>query len=200
LLALDGTPPQPTAIKVPSGEVHPTLWDGTIAWFDHGRVRTKTRTLTRVSKGTDVLALELFGHELALNVVAPSRDAGVCGRREVRLLHLGAKRARVLGTQICGLNGQVFWGPTFDTGWLYFTRSCNTNCGTARYGTYRYRNGHYEIAGDNHPLQDWAWGGHGSVYQLRGTDGAGCSDPDVECTLVWTDGLQFKPVGGPIHP
>ena len=153
-----------------------------------------------MSKGTDVLALELFGHELALNVVAPSRNAGICGRREIRLLHLGAKRARVLGTQICGLNGQVFWGPTFDAGRLYFTRSCNTNCGTTRYGAYRYRNGHYEIAGDNHPLQDWAWGGDGSVYQLRGTDGAGCSDPDVECTLVWTDGLKFKPVGGPIHP
>jgi len=199
LLALDGSAPRPTGIKVSRADVRPTLWDTTIAWYEHGRVRTKTKTLTRVTKGTDVLALELFGRELALNVDAPSPDAGVCGKRQIRLLKLGAKHARVLGTQICGLNGQTFNGPTFDSGWLYFARACNTKCGASRFGTYRYRNGHYEIAGDNHPLDDWAWGGHNSAYQVRAEDGVGCSDPVVGCTVVWTDGLRFKPVGAPIH-
>jgi hypothetical protein len=200
LLAMDGSAPQPTGIKVPRANVRPTLWDKTIAWHERGRVRTKTRTLTRVAKGTRVLGLDLFGHELALNLDVSSPDAGVCGRREIRLLKLGAKHARVLGTQICGLNGQTFNGPTFDSGWLYFARACNTTCGASRYGTYRYRNGHYEISGDDHPLDDWAWGGHGSAYQVRAEDGVGCSDPDVGCTVVWTDGLKFKPVGAPIHP
>ena len=101
----------------------------------------------------------LFGRRLALNVDAASPDAGVCGRREMRLLELGAKRARVLGSQICGLNGQTFLGPTFDSGWLYFARSCNTFCSATRYGVYRYRSGRYELAGDRqrrcglfHPL------------------------------------------------
>jgi hypothetical protein len=199
LLAINASAPTPTGIKVPRANVRPTLWGKTIAWYEHGRVRTKARTLTRVAKGTDVLALDLFGHELALNLDVSSPDAGVCGRREIRLLKLGAKRARVLGTQICGLNGQTFNGPTFDSGWLYFARACNTRCGASRYGTYRYRNGDYELAGDDHPLADWAWGGHGSAYQVRAEDGVGCTDPDVGCTVVWTDGLKFKPVGAPIH-
>jgi hypothetical protein len=59
----------------------------------------------------------------ALNVVASSPSAGVCGKRQVLLLKLGAKRPRVLGSQICGLNGQTFYGPTFDAGWRYFARS-----------------------------------------------------------------------------
>jgi hypothetical protein len=199
LLALDGSAPTPTGIEVPRTDVRPTLWDKTIAWYERGRVQTRTRTLTRVAKGTGLLALDLFGRELALNLDVPSPDAGVCGRRELRLLKLGAKRARVLGSQICGLNGQTFNGPTFDAGPLYFARACNTRCGASRYGAYRYRNGDYEIAGDDHPLDDWAWGGHGSVYQVRAEDGVGCTDPDVGCTVVWTDGLKFKPVGAPIR-
>ncbi len=156
-------------------------------------MRTKARTLIRLEKGTDVLGLDLFGGELALNVVASSPDAGVCGKREIRLLKLGAKRARVLGSQICGLNGQTFLGPTFDSGWLYFARSCNTYCGASRYGTYRYRGGRYELAGSSRPLDDWAWGGQGTAYQSRAEDGVGCSD-EAGCTVVWVDGLKFKRV------
>ena len=158
LLALDGSAPQSTGITVPRTVVRPTLWDRAIAWYEHGRVRTKTRTLVRVAKGTDVLGLDLFGQELALNVNASSLR-GVCGRREIRLLRAGSQHARVLGSQICALNGQTFHGPTFDSGWLYFDRTCNTNCGASRYGTYRYRNGYYQIADDGRPLADWAWGG-----------------------------------------
>lgn len=193
LLALDGSAPKSTGIKVGRADVRPTLWDHTIAWFEKGRIRTKTRTLLRVEKGTEVLGLDLFGRELALNVDAASPDAGVCGRRELRLLKLGAKRARLLGSQICGLNGQTFLGPTFDAGWLYFARSCNTYCSATRYGTYRYRAGRYELAGDSQPLDDWAWGGHGTAYQSRAEDGVGCSDVDG-CTVVWVDGLKFKSV------
>jgi len=199
LLAPDGSAPRSTGIDVPRADVHPTLWDGTIAWYEHGRVQTKARTLVRLEHGTRVLGLDLFGRELALNLDVPSPDAGVCGRRELRLLKIGAQHARVLGSQVCGLNGQTFKGPTFDSGWLYFARTCNTSCGASRFGAYRYRNGRYELAGDDRPLDDWAWGGHGSAYQVRAQDSVGCSDPDVGCTVVWTDGLTFKPVRAPIH-
>jgi hypothetical protein len=197
-LALDGSAPRSTGIEVPHANVRPTLWDGRIAWFEDGAVRTKAGTLLRLAAGTRVLALDLFGHELALNLDLGS-DAGVCGQREVQLLKVGAAHARVLGSQLCGLNGQTFNGPAFDSGWLYFARACNTSCGRSRFGTYRYRNGRYELAGDNYPLDDWAWGGHGSIYQVRAQDGVGCSDPDIGCTVVWTDGLKFKRVGAPIH-
>src|SRR5689334_16128478 len=59
LLSLDGSAPKPTGITVPHTNVRPTLWDKSIAWYQSGRVRTKTRTLTRVAKGTDVLGLDL---------------------------------------------------------------------------------------------------------------------------------------------
>src|SRR6187399_2517388 len=52
LLTLDGSAPKPTGIKVPDTNVRPTLWDKTIAWYEHGVVRTKTRTLTAVAKGS----------------------------------------------------------------------------------------------------------------------------------------------------
>lgn len=200
LLAMDGSAPKPTGIKVPHANVRPTLWDKTIAWYEHGGVRTKTRTLTSVAKGTRVLGLDLYGRHLALNLNVANPDADVCGTREIRLLKLGEKNAHLIGRQTCGLDGQTFNGPSFDAGWLYFARACNTSCGASRYGAYRYRNGRYEIAGDDHPLVDWAWGGNGAVYQVRSQDGAGCSDPDVRCTVVWTNGLTFKRVGAPIHP
>jgi hypothetical protein len=199
LLGLDGSPPVATGIEVPHGDVRPTVWDGTIAWYEHGRVRTKERTLARVEHGTRVLGLDLFGHELALNLDVSSPDAGVCGQRELRLVKFGAKHVRVLGSQLCGLNGQTFNGPAFDSGWLYFARACNTSCGASRFGTYRYRNGRYELAGSNRPLDDWAWGGHGSAYEVRAQDGVGCSDPDLGCTVVWRDTLRFKPVSAPVH-
>ena len=200
LLALDGSAPKRTGIKVPHTNVRPTLWDKTIVWYEHGVVRTKTRTLTSVAKGTGVLALDLYGDHLALNLNASNPDAGVCGTREIKLLKLGAKNPHLIGRQTCGLDGQTFNGPSFEAGWLYFARACNTSCGASRYGAYRYRNGHYEIAGDDHPVVDWAWGGNGSAYQVRSQDSVGCSDPDERCTVVWTDGLIFKPVGAPIHP
>lgn len=102
----------------------------------------------------------------------------------------------MLGSQACGLNGQSFYGPTFSGGWLYFARSCNLNCGSARYGAYRYRlrDGRYEIAGDGRPVKDWAWGGDGTAYQLRARPDVGCTDNRVACTLVWKNGLRFKRV------
>ncbi len=199
LLAMDGSAPKPTGIKVPNTNARPTLWGKTIAWYEHGVVRTKTRTLASVAKGSHVLTLDLNGDYLALNVnVDP--DDGLCGKREISLLKVGAKEAHVIARQSCGLDGQTLNGPSFDGGWLYFARACNTNCGVSRYGAYRYRKGHYEIAGDNHPLVDWAWGANGSAYQFRSQDSVGCSDPDLRCTVVWTDGLIFKRVGAPIHP
>ena len=200
LLALDGSAPKPTGNKVPHANARPTLWDKTIAWYEHGVVRTKTRTLMSVAKGTRVLTLDLYGQHLALNLNAFDPDEDVCGTSQILLLKLGAKNAHLIGRQNCGLDGQTLNGPTFDAGWLYFARACNTRCGASRYGAYRYRNGHYEIAGDDHPLVDWAWGGNGSAYQVRSQDSVGCSDPDERCTVVWTDGLMFKPVGAPIHP
>jgi len=199
LLALDGTAPVPTGLKVPRATVHPTLWHRTIAWLDHGRIRTRDSLIARVKRTTDVLALELYGRRLAL-AVADATGGGVCGRREIRLMNIRSGKVRVLGSQLCGLNGQTFHGPTFAAGWLYFARSCNLACGATRYGAFRYRlrDGRYEIAGDGRPIAGWAWGGGGSAYQLRAVSDVGCSDP-AACTLVWTDGLQFKRVGAPIH-
>src|SRR4029077_19183252 len=117
--------------------------------------RTKARTLISVAKGTRVLALDVYGQHLALNLNVANPDAGVCGKREIRLLKLGEKRTHLIGRQTCGLDGQTFNGPSFDAGWLYFARACNTSCGASRYGAYRYRKGRYEIAGDDHPLVDW---------------------------------------------
>jgi hypothetical protein len=120
----------------------------------------------------------------------------------VQLLDTRSGAVRVLGSQACGLNGQSFYGPTFSGGWLYFARSCNLNCGSARYGAYRYRlrDGRYEIAGDGRPVKDWAWGGDGTAYQLRARPDVGCTDNRVACTLVWKNGLRFKRVGASIHP
>src|SRR4051794_1309603 len=116
LLGLDGSPPVATGIEVPHGDVRPTVWDGTIAWYEHGRVRTKERTLARVEHGTRVLGLDLFGHELALNLDVSSPDAGVCGQRELRLVKFRAKHVRVLGSQLCRLNRQTFNRPALQSG------------------------------------------------------------------------------------
>ena len=81
-------------------------------------LRTRSRTILTLTEGTEVLGLDLFGHKLALNLNDESTDAGVCGRREVRLLKLGANRTRLIASQTCGLDGQTFLSPSFDTGWL----------------------------------------------------------------------------------
>ncbi|MDA0167878.1 hypothetical protein OJ998_02170 [Solirubrobacter taibaiensis] len=195
LLKLDGSEPQSTGIQVYRGS-QPTLWNKTVAWVGNGRVRTSTRTLYRVPKGVEVLGLELSSHQLAMTVKVPEGATGACGVRELWVLKLGAKRPRQIARQICGLNGQVLSKASFDSGWLYFSRHCNTNCGS-RYGTYRYRNGRYELAGDSHPLEDWAWGGRDSVYQQRAPNDLGCSEPSSLCTVVWTNDLKFKPVRPP---
>jgi hypothetical protein len=201
LLALTGSAPVATGIAVPTAAVHPTVWRGTIAWLDGTVIRTQTGTVGSVSANTAVIVLELHGSDLALNVARDLENIGVCGQREVQLLNTRSGAVRVLGTQACGLNGQSFYGPTFAGGWLYFARSCNLDCGSARYGAYRYRlrDGRYEIAGDGRPLQDWAWGGGGTAYQLRARSDVGCSDNRVACTLIWKNGLRFKRVGAPIH-
>ena len=134
LLTLDGSAPKPTGIKVPDTNVRPTLWDKTIAWYEHGVVRTKTRTLTSVAKGSHVLTLDLNGDYLALNVNVFDPDDDLCGKREISLLKVGAKRAHLIARQSCGLDGQTLNGPSFDGGWLYFARACNTSCGASRYG------------------------------------------------------------------
>jgi hypothetical protein len=202
LLALGASAPVATGIAVPSAPAHPTVWRGTIAWLDGAMIRTQTGTVGNVNANTEVFALELRGTALALNVVRDVEDIGVCGQREVQLLDTRSGGMRVLGSQACGLNGQSFYGPTFSGGWLYFARSCNLDCGSTRYGAYRYRlrDGRYEIAGDGRPLQDWAWGGGGTEYQLRARSDVGCTDNRVACTLVWKNGLRFKRVGAPIHP
>jgi len=199
VLAVGGTTSHAVAgITVPNRNVHPTLSGSTLAWAADGAIRTKGHTIASLG-GAEVLELELSGHQLAVNVVE-SFDEGVCGRRELRLMNTRSGKAKVLGSQVCGLNGQTFDGPTFDGGWLYFARSCNLDCGTSRYGAYRYRGNRWEISGDGRPVQAWAWGGNASAYQLRAQSDVGCTDPDVACTLVWLDGLApFKRVGAPIH-
>ena len=197
VLALGGGSHTVKGVAVPNKDVHPTLSGGTLVWAADGAIRTKGRTIAKVP--VDVLELDLSGEWLAVNLVS-DYDVGVCGQRELRMINTRSGKSRVIGTQACGLNGQTFLGPTFAGGWLYFARSCNLDCGTSRYGAYRYRNGRYEIAGDGRPLQGWAFGGAGTAYQFRASPDVGCTDDRVECTLVWRDGLQFKRVGGPIHP
>jgi hypothetical protein len=199
VLAIGGAKSHSVAgIRVPNKNVHPTLSGSTVVWFADKAIRTKGRTIAPLDVA-QVLELDLSGRQLAVNVVT-TFDDGVCGRRELQLMDTRSGKAKVLGSQGCGLNGQTFNGPTFDGGWLYFSRSCNLDCGTARYGAYRYRGNRWEISGDGRPVQGWAWGGKASAYQLRAQSDVGCTDPDVACTLVWQDGLPpFKQVGAPIH-
>jgi len=88
-----------------------------------------------------VAELELYGRRLALSTVAFDTLAGVCGRREIRLVTLGRSAVRLVATQTCGLNGQTYAGPSFVAGRLYYARSCNFDgvCAGPRYGAVRHR-------------------------------------------------------------
>ena len=197
LLALDASGPVRTRIAVPRRRVHPTLWRGTIAWLASARqVRVGTRTLT---VRADIAEIELYGRNLGLTVSAvPPGGGGVCGQREVRLIDVRTRRSRTLGSQLCGLNGQIWVGPSFEAGRLYVTRTCNEDriCGASRYGIYRYqlRTRRYALAGDSRSVVAWAYGGRGSAYRVRG-GGWECIE---DCALYRVTGLRFEAARPPL--
>ena len=213
LLRLDAGAPVKTSIHLDSREpVHPTLWRGRVAWVAaNGHVvtrnlsapaSTRPKSLPPAPRSAQVLALELSGSRLAVSSVSYKVDGGVCGWRELRLVDVRTGRGRTLGSHLCGLNGQSWFGPTFDGHWLYFARTCNGEggCGASRYGVYRYdlRTRKYALAGDGRAVEGWAYGGARRAYSLRlGT--FDCSEADP-CSVVWSTGLRFKPARAPVSP
>lgn len=154
----------------------------------------------------DVDELELYGRWLAQSVSYEYKSAiGVCGRREVRLVHLGDATGQV-GDQVCGLNGQSWVGLSFKAGRLYVARYCaaQPNCGP-RFGAYRYRlsSGSYEVARSSHRPTGFAYAGDDRAYEVLAPDtGDGYCGNSVRgtqppCRLVLTDALDFKPVRAP---
>lgn len=207
LLRLNGSSPVPTGIRV-TGDLpaRPSLWQGAVAWVDRGRIRLRERSrsagrvLERLPRDVSVADLELYGRHLAVSTIDMGVAAGVCGLRTLRLLDLRTRRARVLGTQLCGLNGQQWLGPSFDAGRVYFARTCNTECSARRFGAYRYdlRTRRFALAGDSRRVAGWAYGGRGTAYVVRAT-WLGCGPPTSGCSVVWTDELRFRVVRRPPH-
>jgi hypothetical protein len=191
-------------------EVRPTIWRGRIAWLrrsklgervyvrdlrDAGSVRS--RALPGVPRGGFVQELELYGRYLAVSTVTNREDAGICGQREVRLVDTSSRRVRLVGSQLCGLNGQSWIGPSFAGGWLYVVRFCAGNPGgCASFGAYRYglRTGTYQLARFGRNLTGWAYDANGRAYEARDPSGE-CNRTDIDlppCSVVRISGLRFS--------
>lgn len=203
-------------------ESRPTLWRGRLAWVRRVRSgagtidRVFTRVLTAppsvrstslpgVPSGGEVAELELYGTRLALSTVADQDRAGVCGQREIRLVTLGRRAVRRTAEQLCGLNGQVFSGPSFFEGRLYFARSCNQDglCRDPSYGALRYRirDDSYASSPQSRTLAGWAYDGEGRVYEAR-RECAMVEDPETgpPCVVARVSGLRFAPIARPPRP
>ncbi len=197
-------------------ESRPTLWRGQLAWVRRVRSgaetidRVFTRSLTApaavrstslpgVPRDGQVAELELYGTRLALSTVARRDDAGVCGERAIRLVTLGRSAVRLVASQVCGLDGQVYSGPSFAAGRLYYARSCNQGggCSGARFGALRYRiaDGSYASSPQARVLTGWAYDTGGRAYEARAACQA-TENPDSgpPCRVVLVSGLRFSPV------
>jgi hypothetical protein len=190
-MVLEGTPVD-TGTTVPSGAVHPTVWRGEFTWVEGRRVRSYLRTLHTVRRGTTIDDIERYGKWLALTTTELGA-AGVCGRKEVWLVDVAERRARLLAGQTCGLNGQSWAGLSFSAGWLYFGRTRNT-AGDRSFGVYRVRlrDRRVERSADPGPIVSWAVAGPGAGYVVRGREGyCMATVPGFDCQFLWTDALRF---------
>jgi hypothetical protein len=211
LLALDGSPPVPTPIVLDrAGPVRPTLWHDRVAWIGRGERMmvgslsgaAPVRALPRVPYGGRVLEAELSGGRLAVTTVSFRVSGGICGWREVRVYAVKTSANRVVGSQLCGLNGQIWVGPTFAGGKLYYARSCNaeSSCGASAFGAYRYdfKTHRFALAGDSRAVDGWAYAGQGTAYRMA--LGEFMCAPMDPCSVVRSTGLSFRRVRAPVAP
>jgi hypothetical protein len=206
LLALGDDAPVATAVRT-RRITHPTIWRDRVAWIAGKRAVTRRLSgggTRRLPGPAEVLDVELAGGRLAMTTDRASPDAGVCGLRQVRVVAVGSGRGRLIASQLCGLDGQIWVGPSFDGGWLYFARTCNTqaaSCSTRAFGAYRYnlRSRRYGLAGSRRALASWAYAGGGTAYKVALREFS-CSDPLGDpCDIVWETGLRFRSVRAPIR-
>lgn len=140
--------------------------------------------------------IELYGRHLAISTVTDRADAGICGQHEVRLVDLSSRRVRLVGSQLCGLNGQSWVGLSFAGSWLYVARFCAGAGVCESFGAYRYamRSGAYGLARFGRRLTGWAYDANGRAYEARDPSG-GCDRADVgvpPCSVVRVSGLRFS--------
>jgi len=217
-----------------ASEFNPSIWRGEVAWVRtiDGRpaaapriyVRPVTAPRSRPSRRLSLIAgggcaslaacnaiveeIELYGRRLAVNVTFNSGGfGGVCGLREIHVQTLG-QRARRLASQLCGLGGQSYAGPSFVGGSLYWARYCAGDpggCSAARAGAYRYglRTGTYALAGFERDLTGFSYLGEGRAFEVRVTsnNNGECGNPPDDaagdCQIVRVDGLRFRAVKAP---
>lgn len=190
-------------------ETRPTIWRGRVAWLRRSRRGNRVyvrrlgdpRSVRSVASpgvppGASVEEIELYGRHLAISTVTNVEDAGICGQREVRLVDLSSRRVRLVGSQLCGLNGQSWIGLSFAGSWLYAARYCAGDGECASFGAYRYglRTGVYQLAGFGRHLTGWAYDANGRAYEARDPSGE-CHRTDIDlppCSVVRVSGLRFS--------
>lgn len=191
-------------------ETRPTVWRGRVAWLRGSpggrrvyvrRLRdprsVRSMALMGVPAHASVKEIELYGRHLAISTVTDREDAGICGQKEVRLVDLSSRRVRLVGSQLCGLNGQSWIGLSFAAGSLYVARFCAGSPGACEsFGAYRYalRTGAYQLARFGRHLTGWAYDGNGRAYEARDPSGE-CDRTDLDvpaCSVVRVSGLRFS--------
>jgi hypothetical protein len=208
---------QPSAVVlrgVGPGVTHPSIWRGRLAWVRHvdgqgqvvmTRAGGRNRALPGVPPAGAVLELELGRKQVALSTVEQLGQAGVCGLRKVLLVGIASRRVSVVGSQVCGLNGQSWAGPSFAGDSFYVARYCGgePSCAAPQYGVIRYglRTHAYAVAAFPGALTGWAYDASGRAYASRAPLGD-CSPPDlpVSCSVVRADGLRFQSLAKPPIP
>ena len=217
-----------------ASEVHPSIWRGNVAWvrtidarpaatpliyirsLTAPRARRSQRLSLIAGDGCTSLAacdaeieeIELYGERLAVNVTyARGNFGGICGLREIHVQTLG-QRARRLASQVCGLSGQSYAGPSFAGGSLYWARYCAGDpggCTPSRAGAYRYGLGtrKYALAGFKRDLTGFSYLGAGRAFEVRVTSNTNgeCGNPPDDaagdCEIARVDGLRFRAVRPP---
>jgi hypothetical protein len=217
-----------------ASEFNPSIWRGQVAWVrtidarPAATPRIYVRSLARprglrsrrlsliagkqcaslAACGADVEEIELYGRRLAVNVTYGSGDfGGICGLKEIHVQTIG-QRARRLASQLCGLGGQSYAGPSFVGGSLYWARYCGGDpggCPPSRAGAYRYRlrTGAYALASFRRKLTGFSYLGGGQAIEVRVTsNNAGdCGNPATDaagdCVILRVDGLRFGTVRPP---
>jgi len=166
------------------------------------------RCAARAICGAAVEEIELYGKRLAANVTYGTGPfGGICGLKEIQVQTIG-RRARRLASQICGLSGQSYVGPSFVGGSLYWARYCGgdpAGCTPSNAGAYRYglRTGAYALAGFERDLSGFSYLGKGQALEVRVTvNGSGtCGNPPIDaagdCEIARVDGLRFRAVKPP---
>jgi hypothetical protein len=166
------------------------------------------RCAARAICGAAVEEIELYGKRLAANVTYGTGPfGGICGLKEIQVQTIG-RRARRLASQICGLSGQSYVGPSFVGGSLYWARYCGgdpAGCTPSNAGAYRYglRTRAYALAGFERDLSGFSYLGKGQALEVRVTvNGSGaCGNPPIDaagdCEIARVDGLRFRAVKPP---